>query len=201
MKLDLWSLIVGALLTAFGVFLNYHSHARREKAKRKEILNAALQAIHDELQIVWEQYQQGTGNRLEKLKDGQPLSTFTLGSQNYFTVYEQNASLIGQIQDAAIRKSIVTTYTGAKMLLDCYAKHNILTRNTYALRYEFLEKMHTSNFGDKFKGEKAVKKLEAAVEDLVQHTEILKPLHYDLKEKINETLRLLKNTPGVVTTR
>jgi len=38
-----------------------------------------------------------------------------------------------------------------------------------------------------------VKKLEAAVGDLVQHTQTLKPLHYSLKGQIEETLKLLRN--------
>ena len=177
-SLDLNSTLIGAaiaLLPALAtVFLGHWLRAMSEKRKHQEALKAVLQGIHDELETNWELYQRGPGGRLEKLEDGMPLGTFALGSQDYFTIYVENASLIGQIRDANLRKAIVTTYTSARVLLDSYAKHNILTKACFTLKHE------------------DQKKFQAVNKDLVEHTRILKGLHFRVKEQIEATLEMLR---------
>jgi len=49
-------------------------------------------------------------------------------TQNYFTVYDLNAGMLGRITKAELTKEIVTTYARAKSLMDAV--------NYYAPRYE-----------------------------------------------------------------
>lgn len=176
--LDLNSTLIGAaiaLLPALAtVFWAHWLQARRDQRKQQELLAGLLQGIHVELETNWVLYQEGAGERLEQLGDGMPLGTFALGNQDYFTIYDGNTSLIGQIKDAELRRAIVTTYTSARVLLDSYAMHNMLTKTCFRLKHDDQEKFQT------------------AVADLAQHTQALKTIHFKVKEQIAETLKILR---------
>ena len=182
-SLDLYSTLIGAaiaLLPALAcVFLAHWLQARRDQRKQHEVIAGMLQGIHVELETNWDLYQEGAGERLEQLGDGMPLGTFALGNQDYFTIYVGNASLIGQIKDAALRRAIFTAYTSVRVLLDSYAKHNMLTKACFRLKHDDQENFQT------------------ALADLTQHTQTLSTIHFRVKEQIDETLKMLRNT-GVV---
>ena len=82
------------------------------------MLLGILQAIHDEIETLWDNYMDGIGHHTEALADGQPLNIYYPVTQEYFTVYNTNAFFIGRIRDHDLRKLIVSTYSKARGLID-----------------------------------------------------------------------------------
>ena len=64
----------------------------------------------------------------DKQQDERPPFSIPPATQNYFTVYDLNAGMLGRITKAELTKKIVTTYARAKSLMDA--------ANCYAPRYE-----------------------------------------------------------------
>jgi hypothetical protein len=64
----------------------------------------------------------------QKPKDERPPFSIPPATQNYFTVYDLNAGMLGRITKAELTREIVTTYARAKSLMDAV--------NYYAPRYE-----------------------------------------------------------------
>lgn len=102
-----------------------HKHALDiQKQNQKKIIKGFLQAVHDEIETLWETYQSGVGVQLEALQDGMALVVYWPVTQDYFTVYGSNGFLIGHIDDADLRKLIVQVYSKARGLIDSYKMNN-----------------------------------------------------------------------------
>lgn len=71
------SAVIGGIIAGyFSLRATNQSHAnQKEIAEQNElqVIKSLLQAIHDELETVFENYQASMGNRIESLQDGQPL--------------------------------------------------------------------------------------------------------------------------------
>jgi hypothetical protein len=63
-----------------------------------------------------------------KQRDERPTFSIPPATQNYFTVHDLNAGMLGRITKAELTKKIVITYARAKSLMDAV--------NYYAPRYE-----------------------------------------------------------------
>ena len=126
----LWSSAIGALigsaLTLLATYLAYRlQHAEQRESDEQNTL-AFLQAIHDEMQALWEIYSERVGNHLDSLENGQPFRFLWPVGEGYFTIYDTNAENIGRVKDSILRKNIVKTYTAARSLLDSYRANNSL---------------------------------------------------------------------------
>ena len=89
-----------------------------EIAKEKEdlLIKGLLQALHDEIEIVFGRYQQVLGDKVDALNEDDPLLIYYPIISDFFTVYNGNASLIGRIPDHDLRRKIIKTYTLGKGL-------------------------------------------------------------------------------------
>lgn len=108
---------------------NTIKHERQKiQDQEKRIEFGFLQAIHDEVDILWSRYtsNNGIGVQLEALQPNQPMLVYFPIAQDYFPVYRGNTSLIGQIRDNELRRLIVAVYTKAAGMIDNVRMNNEL---------------------------------------------------------------------------
>lgn len=125
--------LIGGAVTGFSTYWAVNKARENaialEERKQKSLVTAFLQAMHEEIEHLWNQYYIGAGQQLEALQPGQPFHSYYPVTQEYFTVYVGNASLIGHIEDPNLRKLIVQMYSVARGLIDCYRMNNELVKN------------------------------------------------------------------------
>lgn len=160
------------------IILQEHAH--------KSSVERLKQAIYDEINTLWERYMWGTGNALENLNDDEPITWYYPLTQNYFTIYEGNISLIGSLEDHELRKSIIISYTKSKSLIDSYRLNN-----------EFVAKWENSQKQWKFTGKPLFADDMHAMYAIMQdYSKKIKEIHKDIKSEF-ENLKLLFNKRGI----
>jgi hypothetical protein len=184
--------IVGSLTTGYFVLKstkNAHDNQLKQAAQNEnKLIRGVLQAIHDEIETVFERYQEGMGAKLESLKDGEPLLVYYPLISDFFTVYNGNSFLIGRISDNDLRKQIIKTYTLAKGMVDSFRMNNELNQ-----KYEYWLQI--------FQESKSVihqQKAAAHYGALVVYAKALKISHQQVKMETTQLLRSLRKQ-GVLT--
>ena len=104
-------------------FNNQREHAEESE---KKLIQGFLQAIHDEIETIYERYQETMGSRLESLPDGSALTFYYPVVSDFFSVYNGNTFLIGRIPNNDLRKQIIRTYTLSKGMVDSFRLNNDL---------------------------------------------------------------------------
>jgi len=174
--------LIGSALTLAGAWLA-HSLEKQESARKEaEHILGLLQAIHDEIETLWESYLTTAGAQIEALRDGNPMLMYWPLTQDYFTIYNTNAFFIGKIKDHDLRKQIVATYAKARGLIDSYRMNNdLLQKWEYAhlLFQESQSELHKAN-------------AQARYQSLIQYASSLKKGHGELKTMVSELLRRLR---------
>lgn len=127
------SALIGAVVGGFFTLKATDKAIREENAKEtrqeeKEIQNL-LDALGVELSALWSFHMRRIGARIEALPEGQPLEIYYPLTQDYFTIYNSNASAIGRIKDPLLRESIVITYNKCKKVVDGFKYNNELFQN------------------------------------------------------------------------
>ena len=177
--------VIGGILT--GVFSiiavnRTEKHNRDSQAEAdSKILKGLLQALHDELESIFERYQETMGAHIESLPEEQPLLMYYPVMNDFFTVYNANAFLIGRIEDNDLRKSLVRTYVLAKGLVDSYRMNNeLLSKFEHwdALFAETNNPVHQQH-------------AQAQCDALVTYGTQLKKGHADVKKCVQDLMRML----------
>jgi hypothetical protein len=104
-----------------------------------------IQAIYAELISLAEIYRNEFLEEWEKFSSGETFSTYYPITQDYFTVYNSNAFLIGQIPDDELRAAIVKAYVLAKGLIDSHLMNNRLLDDYGQARVRYSNKMNPQN--------------------------------------------------------
>ncbi|HHR5899963.1 TPA: hypothetical protein ACS7XC_000837 [Providencia alcalifaciens] len=154
-----------------------------EKAER-QVISGLLQAMHDELEVVYTNYQTSMGNNIEILKNEEPLLYYYPILNDYFTVYNGNGILIGRINDNVLRKNIIETYTYAKGMVDSFRLNNDLLQ-----RYEHWESIYNET-----KLEIHMQKYQECYSGLISYSKDLINQHYELKESVGKTIDMIKKS-------
>jgi len=180
--------IVGGVITGYftlrGVEKSHQNAIELQQKKEQAIIQGLLQALHDEVETIWERYMEGVGFHLEALKENQPLIMYYPVVQDYFTVYNSNAFLIGHIDDNDLRKDIVFLYTTAKGLVDSYRLNNDLVQ-----KFEYWNGLHLETQNEAHKN-RAVAQFAV----LVEYAKTIKKQHDILKQKSSELLRKFRKS-------
>ncbi len=190
--LDLNSLFSGLLGAVAGGLITWVSSrlAVKETGKQTQRLQAAndartlrglLQVLHDELESVQERYQETMGKEVESLQDGQPLLFVFPVTNDYFAVYNGNASQIGRIENNDLRKSLVQTYVLAKGLVDSFKLNN-----EYLSKYE-----HWSMIAGTTKLPLHQQNADNYYRELTNYARRIKKSHETTKTSIKDLLRRL----------
>jgi hypothetical protein len=140
---ELLSGLIGALIGGFATLLaSWWQHGlenRRKKRELNESLNATLQAIQAEVKCLGQIYNESIGHKLEATENNTPFLFYHQATEDYFTVFTQNSSLIGQIPSDSLRKKIIAVYMKMKSLLDTYKNNNNILEKYVYYHMLFLE--------------------------------------------------------------
>lgn len=178
--------VVGGLITGFFAikattksFQHQRVHAEENEEK---LIKGLLQSIHDEIETIYERYQDTMGARLESLLEGDALVFYYPLVSDFFAVYNGNSFLIGRIPDNDLRKQIIKTYTMAKGMVDSFRLNNDLVG-----KFEFSNKVYEESHQEVHK-----KQAMAHYAELVDYAKTLKASHIDLKKEVTALLRVLR---------
>jgi hypothetical protein len=178
--------ITGGLITGlFSLISTRKAHENQQELveiNESKIISGLLQAIHDEIETVYERYQESMGAQLESLAEGKGLTFYYPLVSDFFTVYNGNSFLIGRIPNNDLRKQIVKTYTLSKGMVDSFRMNNDLVS-----KYEYSENIYSETQSEVHK-EHAIMRYAS----LVTYAKNLKELHHSLKTEINSLLRELR---------
>lgn len=174
--------LIGSALTLLATLWSHKLQGVKQKEKDREIIQGVLQAIHDEMESLWDAYMDGAGHQLEALPDGQPLNMYWPITQEYFTVYNMNALFIGRIPDPDLRKLIVSSYSKARGLIDSYRLNNDLVQkheHAYWVWQETKNEVHKATAAARYTA-------------MVQYAAKLKKGHAEIKKQVQDLLRALR---------
>lgn len=147
-----------------------------------QLIKGLLQAIHDEIETVYDRYQETMGSRIESLADGEPLYFYYPLVSDFFSVYNGNTFLIGRIPNNDLRKQIIRTYTLSKGIVDSFRLNNDLVQ-----KFE-----HASKVYEETQQEVHKKHAVGYHGSLVEYAKALKQSHQVLKQDIFNLLRALR---------
>lgn len=170
---------IGSVLTLAATFIAHHLDRKKTEENQERLIFGFLQGVHDEIETLWGLYNHRVGSMVESLQNEQALEVYWPISQDYFTVYVQNAHLIGQIKENDLRKQIVLTYTQAKGLVDSHRMNNELLH-----RYEQLILLYQET-----NEQVHLEQANAIHHSLVRYASSLKESRAILKENIESLLR------------
>lgn len=119
--------IVGSLVGGgFSVLAAWQAHKHNlslEQKQAHETIDGILHAIRIEWSVMLKEFD-WLGERLNEVKDGQGFTYFFKITKNYFIVYPNNTSIVGQIADSELCRQIVTAYTRANTFMDAIEVNN-----------------------------------------------------------------------------
>jgi hypothetical protein len=184
--------IIGGLTTgSFALISTYKAYGnqlKHVKENEEKLIKGLLQAIHDEIETVLEQYQETIGANLESVQDGQALLMYYPLVSDFFTVYNGNSFLLGRIPNNDLRKQIIKTYTLGKALIDSYRLNNDLNQ-----KLEYWAQLFQESQNEVHK-----QKAAAVYSSLVDYVKKIKLTHQKIKTESSQLLRSLRKE-GVLT--
>jgi len=117
---EFWAAIVGAVIGGlFAVVAQLLSSVWQSKSERsaeRRVTNGILQAVTTELEVFKVKYPDAFARMFDESQSGIP--KVAMINQNVFSVFDSNAAALGRITDPALRRKIVSVYTGLKAIVD-----------------------------------------------------------------------------------
>lgn len=160
---------------------NFLNNIKLQEHSRKMAIDGLIQALHDEITTLWERYMWGIGKYVENCRDGEPITHIYPITQNeYFPIYDRNASSIGAIEDNDLRRAIVTTYTKAKSLIDSYRMNNDLIA-----KWRYLLSLISTSQNIQIKNE-----ADFMLINLIDYAKKIKEIHNDIKTDVFKLIKL-----------
>lgn len=188
--MELMSGLIGAIVGAFvagycsikATEIAHRNQKTQSEENEKRLLVGLLQSIHDEIETVFEGYQETMGAKLESLSEGDGLIWYYPLVSDYFTIYNSNGFLIGKISSNDLRKQIIKTYTLAKGMIDSYRMNNDLVG-----KFEYANKLSEETGSVVHKNQ-----ANARYSGLIEYAKTLKESHKELKSEVSGLLRELR---------
>ena len=126
--------LIGGIFVLIGTWITAYCDRQKKKDESQQLLKSTLSAISTELEILYERYQNTAGLQLNELSSGSSLDFYYSFTENYLTVFENNARLLGHLKDDELRKSIIRTYIDIKALIDGLKLNSTMLSNYDSLR-------------------------------------------------------------------
>lgn len=124
-----WGLIgagIGGVCTLLGAQMQQRYSEANQRSESERQLKATVQAIRDEVEVMWDIYMKTCGSELEKCTAGQPFNYYWPVTQTYLSIFEANAHRIGDLQDGELRGALVKMYCYTKSHIDSFRMNNVL---------------------------------------------------------------------------
>jgi hypothetical protein len=184
--MDFFSVTLGGLIAGVASWIatnrTYNHNLLIQERARKISTYGLIQALYDEITILWERYMWGVGKALEGLDDRKGITWIYPVTQENFVIYNQSASLIGLIDDDDLRSMIVKTYTKARSLIDAYRLNN-----EYVKQMTYLDILQRQ-----YKLPDIGLQLSQIEHDLVYYAKKIKAIHDEIKDDIEILSRLFR---------
>ena len=158
MDIGVWSIIIGTVSSLIATFIGagagyyasskatqtaFENSLKLQEQNQKDLIRGFLLGIQTEIQALLFMYQLEFGtSELETLEEGMPFLYYYPTSQNYFTVFENNAALVGQIPDDELRDLIIKIYLCARSVINTHIYNNALIEKRNDL---LILQSHTKN--------------------------------------------------------
>ena len=112
-----WVQAIGAIAAIGGAAWVAQGQMRQAHAADAEETRAFVQAVLDELTVVWGDYAPTLGKRLRETGDDEILSLPAPPRERVFVIYPNNSARLGKVDDGDLRRLIVDVYARADSLL------------------------------------------------------------------------------------
>lgn len=132
--IPLVSSLIGALLGGLAAFLtsrhaldkSHQNALNLQEIARLESIRGFILGVQTEIHSLLGTYQEEWIEGIKALKSGDPFEYTYPITQSYFTVFENGASLIGQVPDDELRSLVIRIYTAARGVIDTHLYNNKL---------------------------------------------------------------------------
>jgi hypothetical protein len=173
--------VIGGVISLGGVWWAEKRNCAAALLAEAKIESGLLQALHDELEAIFERLEQNLGPHITALPEGSPLLVVFPIINEYFTVYNANAFLIGRIKNNSLRKALVRIYVSGKALVDSFRLNNAMVDRYQQLHFLVLESKNPTHVQEK----------EALVYQMVQYAALLKKGYFDIKLNYAAVMKLI----------
>jgi len=136
------AIIAPILGTLLGVWLGHYLFSKREETKDQRQTLASLKAIQTEIRTIWIAYMKGPGQKIEERISAvgkKPLGRFPTVPDFFFTVYSNNAQVLGKLGDDQLTEAIIFAYQrmiglfGAIGLNNEFHKESTVTEEAFSM--------------------------------------------------------------------
>ncbi|MFZ5996900.1 MAG: hypothetical protein ACOYW7_05370 [Nitrospirota bacterium] len=183
--------VIGGIITGRytlkGVKEAHANDVAMQRENEENLVRSLMQSLHDEIDTLWHTYHNNIGNAVETLQDNQPFLRYYPVTQDYFTVYNANAILIGRISDHDLRRQIVIAYTKARGLIDSFRLNN-----DFLNKYEYWDFVYNETLQPAHRSA-----MMAYRDTLVNYARVIKEMHNDMRREVETLIRML-NRFGVI---
>jgi hypothetical protein len=177
-----WNTILGFVLGAlFTGIVSYVNTSLVERKRRRQQVDGTLAAISAELKALGELYDQSSGKLLQDcIEKGEKIypHKFHL-KRSYFVVFPGNTGVVGQVEDSALADLVVSTYIAGNGLIEQFEINNVLLDQVRELDGKV--RQNSGNVA-------LQQQLNASLNALVSHCDVLKAAHIHLKKQTPELL-------------
>lgn len=134
--------IIGGAATLFAANQAYKNNLKIEARKEKEIEKAVALSIIEELKVLKEIYEKDMDELYKELStEGYVESVYNV-TQDFMTIYSNNASKLGMIKDEKLRNLIIKTYTKIKKYIEYLLIYNTTLTHFETCRNEFIARVY-----------------------------------------------------------
>lgn len=171
---------VGGWFTLYATEKTIKSNYEAQEQEEERELRALLSSLGVELNALWQFHQRRIGYQIEQMTEKDAVMFYYPLTQDYFTIYNSNASFVGRLDDNELRKAIVVTYNKCKKVVDSFIYNNTLFLDYQQMNYETIDSgVQNPNQA-------------AKLEELQQFAAVMKSDHIELKQYVEHLLDLLE---------
>lgn len=130
-----WVQGIGSLLAIAAAIWIYAKQQRDKRADDEAETVAFVQAMRDEVSVVWSEYQ-GIRKNILAVPEGEMYTAIVPLYTDSLIIYSSSPSRVGKIDDEALRTLIVRMYTGLRGHLNSLRQNNTLVEQYTQLYWD-----------------------------------------------------------------
>jgi hypothetical protein len=172
---------VGGGLTYLGVIKSLRSDSEKSRSATNENVNAFCKSIAAELEAVVERQRNNLGPLFEQITERHFINGYQIADQNYFIVFDNNATMVGRMRDQELGRKIIKLYIKMKGHLDTFKVHAQLFSELKSLKDESAQQPHFDML-----------KISEKEKEMVEQTQVLKSEYVEIESLSKEMIHSLQ---------